>query len=316
MTVEGQVKTLVLGSRGSRLALRQAEWVRERIEAAGRPVRIEVIRTSGDRYGDRPLASMGGEGVFVKEIEEVLRSGGVDLAVHSMKDLPTAQPEGLSLVCVPLREDPRDLLVTPDGTSLAELQAGASVGTGSPRRACQIRALRPDLAIRDLRGNLDTRLAKLERGDYDAIVLASAGVRRLGVAVEGTILDLDQMLPAVGQGALAIESRAGDGEVHAATAHCHHPPTAAAVAAERAFLRGVGGGCHAPIAALAEVTGDRMTLRGLVGDLQGVRILRDRVEGPMTEPEIIGARLADRLLRKGAGDLLSHPFTPAPEGND
>ncbi len=308
------MRTLVLGSRASRLALWQAGWVRERIEARGCPVRIEVIHTSGDRLADRPLTAIGGQGVFVKEIEEALLTGTIDLAVHSLKDLPTKQPEGLLLACVPEREDPRDLLASPGGPPLLALRPGAVVGTGSPRRACQIRALRVDLEIQDLRGNVDTRVLKLQRGEYDAIVLACAGVKRLGLSVEGSVLEFDQMLPAVGQGALAIETRADDRDAADAIGPLHHPATAATVAAERAFLRGLGGGCQAPIAAVAEAGGNRILLRGLVGGPAGERLLRGQREGPLSQPDATGLALADDLLAQGAAALLegegSRPAEP------
>lgn len=306
--------TFVIGSRASRLALWQATWVRDRLAEAGLDVRIEVIRTAGDRLLDRPLAQFGGKGIFVREIEEALLAGSIDLAVHSLKDLPTTQPEGLRIACVPRREDPRDVLVARAGPTLAALRPSAIVGTGSPRRACQIRALRPDLTIRDLRGNVDTRLAKLERGDYDAVVLALAGLRRLGAEVEGAILSPDEMIPAVGQGALAIETRADAAGLDVPLRALHDAPTAAAVAAERAFLRGLGGGCQAPIAALGETHAERLSLRGLVGDAEAGVVLRGRSEGPARDAEEIGTRLAEILIGRGASDLLRRPAAPPPEG--
>jgi hydroxymethylbilane synthase len=310
------VRTLRIGSRSSRLALWQAGWVRDRLQSAGHTTRIEVIRTSGDQHLDRPLASFGGKGIFVKEIEEALLAGSIDLAVHSLKDLPTSQPEGLRILCVPEREDPRDILLARDGAGLDALRAGAVVGTGSPRRVCQIRALRPDLAVRDLRGNVDTRIRKLESGDYDGIVLALAGVRRLGSAARGEVLDLDRMIPAVGQGAMAVEGRAGDDGLAGILATLHHAESAAAVSAERAVLRALGGGCQAPIAAVAEIRGDRLLLRGLVGDPESGRLVRHRLEGAAAEPEEAGRRLADALLERGAADLLRLSrlsSRPAPE---
>ena len=304
-------RTLVIGSRASRLALWQAGHIQERLRAVGREARIEMIHTSGDRITDRPLAAIGGQGVFVKEIEEALLAKRIDLAVHSLKDLPTQQPEGLVLACVPEREDPRDLLAAPGAPSLADLPAGAVLGTGSPRRACQILVLRPDLHIQDLRGNVDTRVAKLMRGEYGAILLACAGVRRLGLQVEGQVLALEQMLPAVGQGALAIETRADDAEARAVLAPVNHPPTAAAVAAERAFLLGLGGGCQAPIAAVGEVAGEGLSLRGLVGDPEGGRLLRGRRSGSAADPEAVGAALAESLLEQGAAALVARaPKSP------
>jgi hydroxymethylbilane synthase len=308
------MRPLVIGSRSSRLALWQAGWVKQRIEATGRATRIEVIRTAGDRHADHSLVSIGGKGVFVKEIEDALLEGTIDLAVHSFKDLPTTQPDGLIIACVPPREDPRDILVGRGSPSLATLRRGAVIGTGSPRRACQVRSARPDVTIKDLRGNVDTRLVKLQRGDYDAILLALAGLRRLGADVEGTVLDLDRMVPAVGQGAMAIETRAGDTEATGALLSLHDPATAAVVAAERAFLRGLGGGCQAPIAAVATIEAERLSLRGLVGDPEGARLLRDRLEGPAGDPETLGSALAAALLSRGAADLVRRPTGPLPEG--
>ncbi len=304
--------TAVIGSRASRLALWQANWVRDRLAEAGVEARIEVIRTSGDQILDRPLAGLGGKGVFVKEIEEALLEGSIDLAVHSLKDLPTAQPQGLRIACVPRREDPRDMLVAPGRPTLRELPPGAVLGTGSPRRACQVRAVRPDLAIRDLRGNVDTRIARLKRGDYDGVVLALAGLRRLGADVEGTVLDYDLMIPAVGQGALAIETRDDAAELERPLRALHDETSAAGVAAERAFLRGLGGGCQAPIAAIGEVRGERLFLRGLVGDAATGAVLRDRAEGAASDAEGIGARLAQALLLRGAGDLVRRSAAPPP----
>jgi hydroxymethylbilane synthase len=306
-------RPLVIGSRGSPLALWQANWTRDRIAAAGREVRIETIRTSGDRFGDRPLPLLGGQGLFVKEIEEALLAGAIDIAVHSLKDLPTAQPAGLVVGCIPERADARDLLLARGARTLRALPTGSIVGTGSPRRACQILAVRPDLAVRDMRGNVETRVAQWERGVYDAIILAAAGVARLGLHLNASLLGFDQMLPAVGQGALAIETREGDDDAHAVLAGLHHPPTAFAVAAERAFLRGLGGGCRAPIAAFAEVANGTVHLRGLAADPAGRRQVRGEQSGPAGSAEAIGLALARELLERGAADLL--PRAPAaPEG--
>ncbi|HXU12202.1 MAG TPA: hydroxymethylbilane synthase, partial [Candidatus Binatia bacterium] len=298
------MRSFVIGSRGSRLALRQAEWLRARIAEAGRDASIRIIHTSGDLHPEQPLPAMGGKGLFVKEIEEALLAGTVDLAAHSLKDLPTAQPEGLRIACVPLREDPRDVLLAPGAPGIAGLKRGAVVGTGSPRRACQIRALRSDLEIRNLRGNVDTRLAKLKRGDCDAILLARAGLSRLGIEFEGSVLGFEEMLPAPGQGAMAIEIRDQDRELEEFLRPHHHEPTAAAVAAERAFLRGLGGGCQAPIAAVGEVDGPRLLLRGLVAGPDGNPLLRDRREGSLDEAEALGLALADAMLSRGAAACL------------
>jgi len=307
------VRPLVIGSRGSRLALWQAEWTRARLEQSGAAARIEIIRTSGDRFLDRPLAAMGGKGVFVKEIEEALLSRAIDLAAHSLKDLPTAQPQGLTIACVPPREDPHDVLVAPRATGLAGLAPGAVVGTGSPRRAIQIRRARPDVRVTDLRGNVDTRLERLRRGGYDAVVLAAAGLRRLGIAFEGAVLDFDQMIPAAGQGAMAIEIRADDGVTAGLLLPHHHQPTASAVTAERALLRGLDGGCQAPIAAVAEVDGARLVLRGLVAGPEGDPFLVERREGPVGEAERIGADMAETFLARGAGAFVRGTRAPLPE---
>lgn len=311
--MSGEGSPLIIGSRGSKLALWQANWVKGWLEASGHVARIEQIRTSGDRQQDRSLAAIGGKGVFVKEIEEALLAGRIDLAVHSLKDLPTAQPDGLTIACIPKREDPHDLLVTRrEAVGLEDLPRDAVIGTGSPRRACQIRARRADLKIKDLRGNVDTRLLKLERDEYTAIVLACAGVRRLRLAVAGTPLDFDCMLPAVGQGALAIETRVDDPVLPPILAPLHDDATARAVRAERAFLRGLGGGCQTPVGSIGVVEEGRLVLRGLVGDPDSGQILRDRLEGPKNDPERLGAELAGRLLAQGADALMRRRTTPPP----
>ncbi len=311
---EGNGEAIIIGSRASRLALWQANWVRERLAAIGHAARIVEIHTAGDRVRDRPLAALGGRGVFVREIEESLVAGRIDLAVHSLKDLPTEQPEALTIGCVPPREDPRDLLAAPGSPALARLPSGAVVGTGSPRRACQILRLRPDLEIRDIRGNVDTRIAKLGRGDYDAVILACAGVKRIGAEVEGSILEFDQMLPAPGQGALALEVRADDERMAATIAPMNDAATAASVTAERALLSGLGGGCQAPIAGIGTVEGDVLTLRGLVADPLGKNMLIDSCSGPAADPAGIGVRLARMLLDRGAAALLDLPGADGPAG--
>jgi hydroxymethylbilane synthase len=307
------VRTLVIGSRGSRLALWQAEWLRARLEKAGRAARIEIIHTSGDRQLERSLSAMGGKGVFVKELEEALLARSVDVSAHSLKDLPTTQPDGLMIACVPPREDPRDVLLAGGAPGLESLRQGAVVGTGSPRRSCQMRALRPDVVTKDLRGNVDTRLAKLRSGAYDAILLARAGLNRLGIEFEGTVLELDQMIPAVGQGAMAIEIRADDRDLARLLRPHHHPPTAAAVLAERALLRGLGGGCQAPIAAIGQVTDGRLSLRGLVAGVAGDPLLRERREGDVEDAEEIGLEMARALLLRGASALVQGASAPAPD---
>lgn len=300
-----------IGSRGSRLALWQAEWVKsslERMRADAR-VEIEIIKTSGDVMRDVPLAVIGGKGVFTKELEEALLAGRIDIAVHSLKDLPTTLPAGLAIAAVTEREDPRDALVLPIGkeseaASIKSLRAGAIVGTSSPRRQSQLRHLRPDIELKDLRGNVDTRLKKLDAGWYDAIVLASAGLRRLGFDERiSAAIDTAEMLPAVGQGALGIETRTDDDATNELVALLEHAPARAACTAERALLFSLGGGCMVPIAAHATVAGSRLRLEALVAG--AARVIRDSIEGETAHAARAGERLAARLREMGADDLLN-----------
>jgi hydroxymethylbilane synthase len=304
--------TLVIGSRGSKLALTQAQMVKSELELldSGVAVRIEIIKTSGDVNTD-PLAVIGGKGVFTKELEEALLDKRIDVAVHSLKDLPTIIPNELVIAAICKREDPRDALVL--GEKLPELDAsiqtlpqGATLGTSSPRRLSQLQHLRSDLVFKDLRGNVDTRLRKLDEGQYDALLLACAGLRRLGL--ENRIsapLPISQMLPAVGQGALGIEVRAGDDETIGVVGKLDHKFTRLACVAERAFLRSLGGGCQLPIAAYAVVREKRIRLDGLVADRRGKRVVRDRISGRLDEAEELGRRLGERLLTRGARELLA-----------
>ena len=303
----------IIGSRGSKLALWQAEWVRAQLAALhpGADVRIEIIKTSGDALRDVPLAVIGGKGVFTKELEEALIDGRIDVAVHSLKDLPTLVPEGLSLTAVTEREDARDALVLREGhsnenLSIRGLPEGALVGTSSPRRLAQLKHLRPDLNVKDLRGNVDTRLRKLDAGEYEAVILASAGLRRLGLAHRiSTPVATEEMLPAVGQGALGIETRAGDDETNRLVARLEHRPTRLACTAERALLRALGGGCQLPIAAHASTNGSGLLLQALVADPSGDPIIRDALEGEASEAEQIGGKLAALLIERGADSLLA-----------
>jgi hydroxymethylbilane synthase len=303
---------LVIGSRGSKLALWQSEWVKARLEESepGTSVRIEIFKTSGDVMRDAPLAVIGGQGAFTKELEQALLAGRIDIAVHSLKDLPTINPEGLSITAVPPREDARDALVLPAGVedvgaSLASLPRGATVGTSSLRRVAQLRHLRPDVRVKDLRGNVDTRLRKLDAGEYDAIILASAGLRRLGLAERiSAPAEISEMVPAVSQGALGVQTRADAARVNALVARLDHAPTRAACDAERAFLRALGGGCQVPIAAHASADGGRLRLIGLVASLSGESVLRDEAEGEAGRAAELGARLAERMLGRGAAELL------------
>lgn len=304
----------VIGSRGSKLALAQAEWARATLSLShpALDIQIEIIKTTGDVKTD-PLSLIGGKGVFTKELEDALFDCRIDLAVHSLKDLPTVVPEGLALAAISEREDPRDALVLPKESklqcrSLADLPPGAVVGTSSPRRLSQVKNLRPEIEIKELRGNVDTRLRKLDEGQYDAIILASAGLRRLGLADRITApIATDQMIPAVGQGAIGIEARAGDAQAVAFAHLLNHETTERACTAERSLLRALGGGCQLPIAAHAVVLNHQLQLAGLVSSRDGKQVVRDVVIGSREHPELLGAELANRLLECGATTLLAIP---------
>ena len=297
---------LVIASRGSQLALWQARWVSAELTARGHQCRIEIIKTTGDKITDVPLANVGTKGLFTKEIEEALLDGRADLAVHSLKDLPTELPEGLVLAAVPEREDPRDAVV---GKRLAELPHGAKVGTSSLRRSAQLRRMRPDLEIESVRGNLDTRLRKLDEGQYDAILLAAAGLKRLGWGDRiAEILPAEVMCPAVGQGALAIETRAS-GAGFDAVRSMDHADTHAAVLAERGLLGALGGGCQVPIGAYATVLGGRLKLLGLVASPDGGEVVRGEVEGAASEAGSLGRALGNDLLERGARRILDAVYS-------
>ncbi|MEO6391655.1 MAG: hydroxymethylbilane synthase [Pyrinomonadaceae bacterium] len=301
-------QTITIGTRGSKLALWQAEWVRgelsQRFPSAS--FELKILKTSGDIQKDVSLSVIGGQGVFTKELENALVGREIDLAVHSLKDLPTVLPDELCLGAITEREDARDALIPRkdrpvDFDSLLELSPGAIVGTSSPRRAAQLRNLRPDLSITDLRGNIDTRLAKLDAGNYDYILLACAGLRRLGWAERiGFPISTGEMLPAVGQGALGIEIRTDD-ETANYLSGLDHPATRAACLAERAFLRAAGGGCQLPLTAHAEVTGDDIMINGLVIDEDSGNAFRRGISGPMTDAEMLGRELALAMLVESNG---------------
>jgi hydroxymethylbilane synthase len=319
--------SLILGTRGSRLALAQSEMMAATLRALhpGLTVELRVISTQGDRVLDVALSAVGDKGLFVKELEQALLDREVDLCVHSCKDLPSQLPAGLTLAAFPERADPRDVLVVParegeqGAAALSELRHGAVVGTSSLRRACQLRALRPDLDLHDVRGNVDTRLRKLAEGQYEALVLAAAGLYRLGLlGADGTLvsdgarfaarpLPPEQMLPAVAQGALAIECRADDATTLALLAPLDHAPTRATTLAERALLRRLEGGCQVPIAAFAERMVDSATLqlRGLVGSLDGTMIVRGERSGASVDAEELGTALAEELIAQGAERILA-----------
>ncbi|MGI8586508.1 MAG: hydroxymethylbilane synthase [Chloroflexia bacterium] len=298
-------RTLTIGTRGSKLALVQTELVRAALQAADPALQVVIrhITTRGDVLLDRPLAAIGDKGLFVTEIETALRSGWIDLAVHSAKDLPSELPPDMEIGAIPIRTDARDALVSRAGR-LRDLPPGARVGTSSPRRTCQLRAVRPDLEILDLRGNVDTRLRKLEAGEYEALVLAAAGLIRLDRAAAVTEwLAPEVMLPAIGQGALAVEIRAGDLAVAEIVGRLADEAATAAVRAERAFLAGIGGGCASAVGAYATVTDDALTLTGLIGAADG-RLVRGTVHGTPAEAAALGKRLAAQLLAEGGAVLL------------
>jgi hydroxymethylbilane synthase len=292
---------LVIASRGSQLALWQAHWVQSQLAAQGLESRIEIIKTTGDKITDVPLAKVGTKGLFTKEIEEALLDGRADLAVHSLKDLPTELPDGLILAAVPPREDPRDALV---GKRLSELASGARVGTSSLRRSAQLRKLRPDLAIESVRGNLDTRLRKLDEGQFDAILLAAAGLKRLGWANRiAELLEPSAMCSAVGQGALAIETRP-EGAGREAAASLDDAATHTAVLAERAVLRTLGGGCQVPIGAHATIANERLHLTAIVASPDGTELIRAASEGRPDEADALGRTMGEDLLARGARRIL------------
>jgi len=301
---------LRLGSRGSTLALWQAEHIRAEVERrTGRTVEITKIKTTGDVILDVPLSKVGGKGLFLKEIEEALLSNRIDLAVHSMKDVPTDLPGGLEISCITRREDPRDAFLSVKHARFEDLPVGALVGTSSLRRQTQLLSLRPDLSIGQLRGNLDSRIRKMEEGQYDAIILAAAGLRRLGW--DGKIrqyLPADVSIPAIGQGALGIEIRRDDGRTREAVAFLNDPETSVAVRAERGFLKRLEGGCQVPIAAHGTVNGDRVVLSGLIGKPDGSRILRGSRSGPTSDPEAVGVALAGELLSQGGREILDEVY--------
>jgi hydroxymethylbilane synthase len=296
-----------IGTRGSQLALRQADEVAAGLRRAWPRIEIELvpIRTSGDRLATAHLADVGGKGLFVQEIDVALREGRVDLAVHSLKDLPGERPRDLVLAAFPRREDPRDVLVAATPTTMDALPAAARVGTSSLRRSVQLLARRPDVDARPIRGNVDTRLRKLRQGEYDALVLAAAGLRRLGLLdATATLLEPDEMLPAVGQGTLGVEARADDAEILALAEPLTDAETRIATLAERSFLEAVGGTCTTPLAAYARRVGDELKLDAFVATPDGTRVMRDAEVGDPAAPEALGRRLAARLLTAGAEAII------------
>ncbi len=297
---------LRIGTRGSALALWQARFVQQQLRERHRiDAEIVTLKTSGDRFAQKKVGQMGLKGVFIKELEDALLAGQIDLAVHSLKDVPTETPRGLAFPAITRRDEVRDCLVARDGCGLARLPAGARVGTSSLRRQAQLRHARPDLAVLDLRGNVDTRLRKLASGEYDAIVVAKVGLDRLGRADAITeVLSPEVMLPAVGQGALAVETRAAERDLAALLEPLDDPATRAAVTSERALLAELEGGCQVPVGAWGRIEDGRLVLDACVASSDGADFLRDRVEGPPQRPEALGRELARKLIGAGADRIL------------
>ena len=304
-------KEIRIGTRASALALWQAEWVKSELEKKypGMTVSLTKIKTTGDKILDVPLAQVGGKGLFVKEIEEAMLAHEIDIAVHSMKDVPTMFPDGLHLSCITKREDARDALLTRNNMKFKDLPQGATIGTSSLRRQAQLMNVRPDFKIAQLRGNVDTRLRKLKEGQFDAIILAAAGVRRLGLAENvSEYIDPSISLPAIGQGALGIECRVDDRELNDLIAFFNHQDTRTCVTGERALLRRLEGGCQVPIACYGQMVNGKLHLIGLVGSVDGKRIIKETIEGEADKAEKLGVTLAEKLLKQGADVILREVY--------
>jgi hydroxymethylbilane synthase len=305
---------LRIGSRGSQLALWQANQISALLRARGHDVEIEIIHTTGDKITDVPLAQVGakgglGKGIFTKEIEESLAAGHVDLAVHSLKDLPTELPAGFEIAAITEREDARDAFCSQRYSTIKDLAQKARVGTSSLRRQAQLKAIRPDLDIQSLRGNVDTRLRKLEQGDYDAIILATAGLKRLGkTELVKQIIPVEVMCPAAGQGALAIEIRQGDTSMRHVLEFLNNPAARAATDCERALLNRMGGGCQVPIGAFAHMQNGKLHLEAIVADPDGSKVLRESREGELNDPEKLGNEVGEILLSRGGDKLLEKVY--------
>uniref|UniRef100_A0A486XUR8 Porphobilinogen deaminase n=1 Tax=Rheinheimera sp. BAL341 TaxID=1708203 RepID=A0A486XUR8_9GAMM len=307
--------TVRIATRKSALALWQAEYVKAELLKHHPQLQVELVpmSTQGDKILDTPLAKIGGKGLFVKELEQAILDGRADIAVHSMKDVPVEFPAGLMLHTICPRENPQDAFVSNQFTSLDQLPQGAVVGTSSLRRQCQLKALRPDLTVRDLRGNVNTRLAKLDNGEFAAIILAAAGLIRLGFNQRiASLLPVELSLPANGQGAVGIECRSDDSVIQQLLAPLEHAPTRACVLAERAMNRKLQGGCQVPIGAFAQIEADTLWLRGLVGSLDGSEIIRHELRGPVAEAEQLGSQVAAALLAQGADRILQAVYQAAP----
>ncbi|WP_337954627.1 hydroxymethylbilane synthase [Rheinheimera sp.] len=309
------MKTIRIATRKSALALWQAEYVKAELLRNHPNLTVELVpmSTQGDKILDTPLAKIGGKGLFVKELEQAMLEDRADIAVHSMKDVPVEFPDGLMLHTICPRENPQDAFVSNQFKSIDELPPGAVVGTSSLRRQCQLKALRPDLTVRDLRGNVNTRLAKLDNGEYAAIILAAAGLIRLGFEQRiAALMPVDTSLPANGQGAVGIECRSDDKEVQQLLSALEHRETRICVLAERAMNRKLQGGCQVPIGAYAVIENDTLWLRGLVGALDGSEIIRHQLRGPVAEAEQLGVALAEHLLSQGADRVLQDVYQAAP----
>lgn len=302
-----EIKTVKIGTRGSPLALRQTSWVQKALSRHYPHLEFEtvIIRTTGDRILDVPLATIGGKGLFVKEIEEALLGKKIDLAVHSLKDMPWELPQGLTIGAVPVREDPRDVLISRDGLLLKEIPKQKKIGTSSLRRQAQVLHYRPDLETISLRGNLDTRIKKIESEGLAGVILAAAGLHRMGLQEKiSQYLDLNICLPAVGQGALALEIREDDLGIQELIRVIHDEATGLGTQAERALLSRLQGGCQVPVAGHARVESQRIILEGLIAGLDGRKIIKDQLEGPLSDPTGLGIRLAENLLDQGGQEIL------------
>jgi hydroxymethylbilane synthase len=301
------MKKIKIGTRGSKLALWQANWVKERIENNFKDIECEIIsiKTTGDKFFDMRLFEQSDKGFFTKEIEEALIKQEIDIAVHSLKDLPTEIPPELEIGAVTKREIPNDILISKKKKTLKDLPIGAKIGTSSLRRKCQLLNFRDDLTIIDLRGNLDTRIRKLNMTDLDGIVIAYAGVKRLGFEdLISEIISFEIMLPAIGQGALGIEIRKGDKEIYDIVKNLNHKESFQAISAERSFLRRIHGGCRIPIGAYAYINNNTLTLEGMISNLDGTKIIRKKIQGKSIEAELIGIKLAEEILNSGGKEIL------------
>lgn len=311
-------KTIKIGTRGSKLALWQANWIKSALKSKHPSLsfKLVIIKTKGDKILDVPLAKVGGKGLFVKEIEDALLNHKIDLAVHSMKDMPGDIPNGLCIGAVPKRESPLDVLISKNGLPLSDLKPHARIGTSSLRRSAQLLHVRSDLVISPLRGNIDTRLKKVETENLDAIILAAAGVKRLGFENRITeYLDENIMLPAAGQGALCVETRQNDAKVESIVAALDHQHTKSIVMGERAFLNRLEGGCQVPIAAHGKIEENTFTLCGLVATLDGTTVIKDTFSGPVDSSEIIGVKLADHLASRGAKTIMEDLYAGHSQSN-